>query len=116
MYKFLRTFLLCSFLTVILTVYAYAAEDTLKVGLYYGSNALFSANLQNEQGSGYSLGWFDETTRAFTEIGQLGVELLGIAAVGAFTFASSALVWLILKKTMGIRVSREEELQGLDIG
>ena len=56
MYKFLRTFLLCSFLTVILTVYAYAAEDTLKVGLYYGSNALFSANLQNEQGSGYSLG------------------------------------------------------------
>ena len=48
--------------------------------------------------------------------GLLGVELLGIAAVGAFTFASSALVWLILKKTMGIRVSREEELQGLDIG
>ena len=42
--------------------------------------------------------------------GLLGVELLGIAAVGAFTFASSALVWLILKKTMGIRVSREEEL------
>ena len=37
--------------------------------------------------------------------GLLGVELLGIAAVGAFTFASSALVWLILKKTMGIRVS-----------
>ena len=46
----------------------------------------------------------------------LAVELLGIAAVGAFTFAASALVWLVLKKTIGIRVSREEELAGLDIG
>ena len=46
----------------------------------------------------------------------LAVELLGIAAVGAFTFAASALVWLVLKKTIGIRVSREEELTGLDIG
>ena len=48
--------------------------------------------------------------------GLLGVEIVGILAVGAFTFAASALVWLILKRTMGIRVSREEELQGLDIG
>ena len=88
MYKFLRTFLLCSFLTVILTVYAYAAEDTLKVGLYYGSNALFSANLQNEQGSGYSLGWFDETTRAFTEIGQLSNEKISMTADGAIYIKS----------------------------
>ena len=46
----------------------------------------------------------------------LGIQLVGIVAVGAFTFVSSALVWLVLKKTMGIRVSREEELAGLDIG
>ena len=46
----------------------------------------------------------------------LGVEALGIIAVGAFVFASSALVWLLLKKTMGIRVSIEEEIEGLDIG
>lgn len=46
----------------------------------------------------------------------LGVELAGIAAVGAFTFASSSLVWLILKHTIGIRVSLEEEIQGLDTG
>ncbi len=48
--------------------------------------------------------------------GLLGVELLGIVAVGAFTFIASLLVWVVLKKTMGIRVSREEELAGLDIG
>ncbi len=46
----------------------------------------------------------------------LGIQLVGIIAVGAFTFVSSALVWLVLKKTMGIRVSREEEIAGLDIG
>lgn len=46
----------------------------------------------------------------------LGVELLGVVAVGAFTFVTSSIVWLVLKKTIGIRVSREEELAGLDIG
>ena len=46
----------------------------------------------------------------------LGVELIGIVAVGIFVFASSALIWLLLKKTMGIRVSLEEEIEGLDIG
>ena len=46
----------------------------------------------------------------------LGVELLGIVAVGAFVFASSSVIWLVLKKTCGIRVSAEEEITGLDIG
>lgn len=46
----------------------------------------------------------------------LGIQLLGILAVGVFVFATSALIWLILKKTIGIRVSREEEIVGLDIG
>lgn len=46
----------------------------------------------------------------------LGVQLLGILAIGGFTFVTSGLVWLALKKTVGIRVSREEEIQGLDIG
>ena len=47
---------------------------------------------------------------------QLGIQLLGVVAIGAFSFVSSALVWLVLKKTVGIRVTREEEMQGLDIG
>lgn len=46
----------------------------------------------------------------------LGVEILGVVAVGVFTFISSALTWLAIKKTLGIRVSLEEEIQGLDIG
>lgn len=46
----------------------------------------------------------------------LGTQLLGIIAIGLFVFAASSLVWLVLKKTVGIRVSREEEIAGLDIG
>ena len=48
--------------------------------------------------------------------GLLGTQLLGIVAVGAFTFVASSVVWLVLKKTVGIRVSAEEEIAGLDIG
>ncbi len=48
--------------------------------------------------------------------GLLGAQLLGIVAVGAFVFAASSLVWFVLKKTVGIRVSAEEEMAGLDIG
>lgn len=45
-----------------------------------------------------------------------GVQLLGVVAVGALVFVASALVWLLLKKAVGIRVSLNEEIQGLDIG
>ena len=48
--------------------------------------------------------------------GLLGVQVLGVLAVGAFVFVTSGLVWLALKHTVGIRVSQAEELAGLDIG
>lgn len=46
----------------------------------------------------------------------LGVQALGVICVGAFSFAAACISWLILKATIGIRVTREEEIQGLDIG
>ena len=45
----------------------------------------------------------------------LGVQAFGILVVGAFTFASSMLVWFLIKKTLGLRVSVREEIEGLDI-
>ncbi len=41
-------------------------------------------------------------------------QFIGVAAIGAFTFAASTIVWLILKATIGIRVSEEDEALGLD--
>jgi Amt family ammonium transporter len=43
-------------------------------------------------------------------------QAIGVLAVGAFTFTVSLVVWFVIKKIMGLRVSREEEIQGLDIG
>jgi Amt family ammonium transporter len=46
---------------------------------------------------------------------QLGPQLEAVVAVGAFAFPFSLAVWYAIKKTMGIRVSAEDELTGLDI-
>ncbi len=43
-------------------------------------------------------------------------QLVGIGAVGAMTFVLSMAAWIILKVTIGIRVSAEEEVEGLDVG
>ncbi|WP_029062651.1 ammonium transporter [Labrenzia sp. DG1229] len=43
-----------------------------------------------------------------------GTQITGIAAYGAFTFVASGIVWYVLKVTIGIRVSDEEEALGLD--
>ncbi len=46
----------------------------------------------------------------------LMAQLTGIAAVGVFVFAISCVAWLIIKALFGLRVSEQEELEGLDIG
>ncbi|UYQ72338.1 ammonium transporter [Pelagibacterium flavum] len=45
---------------------------------------------------------------------NLGVQLLSIVIVGIFTFVASFIVWLILKATMGLRPSEDDEALGLD--
>ncbi|MBF4510461.1 MAG: ammonium transporter [Aeromicrobium sp.] len=49
-------------------------------------------------------------------LGLLGAQALGVLAVGAAVFGVSLALWLAIKATMGVRVSEEEELEGLDIG
>jgi Amt family ammonium transporter len=46
---------------------------------------------------------------------SLGTQLYSIIVVGVFTFVVSGAVWFILKATMGIRVSEEAEIMGLDM-
>ncbi|MDW7645598.1 MAG: ammonium transporter [Desulfuromonadales bacterium] len=41
-------------------------------------------------------------------------QLLGVVAIGAFVVVASTIVWLLIKFTMGLRVSEEEEHQGCD--
>jgi Amt family ammonium transporter len=42
-------------------------------------------------------------------------QLIGVAAIGAFTFTFTFALFFVLKKTVGIRVSEEHEEKGLDI-
>ncbi|MER2262859.1 MAG: ammonium transporter [Psychrobacillus sp.] len=49
-------------------------------------------------------------------VDQLLVQLMGVAACGAFAFAVSYAILFIMKKVMGgIRVTEEEEIMGLDM-
>ena len=47
---------------------------------------------------------------------SLGAQLLGIVVIFLWVFVTAGLTWFILKSTVGIRVSEEEEAEGVDIG
>jgi len=47
---------------------------------------------------------------------SFGAQLLGIGTIFAWVFITSLIVWLAIKKTIGVRVSEEEEYEGVDIG
>ncbi len=51
-----------------------------------------------------------------TSLHMLGVQLLGIGAAFTWAFPTSFVMFKIIQKTMGLRVSKEEELEGLDLG
>jgi len=43
-------------------------------------------------------------------------QLIGVGVIGIFCFVSALLIFYVLKSTVGIRVTAEEEIEGLDIG
>lgn len=44
-----------------------------------------------------------------------GGQLVGMLTIGVWVFGSSLLVWLAIKFLMGVRVSEEEEYEGVDL-
>ncbi|PCF96157.1 ammonium transporter [Vreelandella nigrificans] len=44
-----------------------------------------------------------------------GAQIIGMVGIFAWVFLASLVVWLVLKAIMGIRVSEEEEYEGVDI-
>ncbi|MEW6355458.1 MAG: ammonium transporter [Planctomycetota bacterium] len=47
---------------------------------------------------------------------QFGIQLMGVAVCSLFAMATMTLVFYVIKRTIGLRVSKEEEIRGLDIG
>ncbi len=49
-------------------------------------------------------------------LGQLGIQALGTVCVSLFAMVTMGIVFYLTRSTVGLRVTREEELRGLDIG
>ena len=62
------------------------AEGVVKKGLFYGGGA-----------------------------DQLVSQVIGVAAIGAFVFVASLVLFGALKATVGLRVTEQEEIEGLDV-
>lgn len=69
------------------TIKSHAADAVCKPGLFFGGGA-----------------------------GQLIAQLTGIIGTAVYVIVASGICWIVLKSTIGIRVSPEEEIEGLDIG
>ncbi len=48
-------------------------------------------------------------------VAQLGIQFLGVLAVGAYAFVISWILLKVIDAVMGLRVSEEDEVMGLDI-
>ena len=64
----------------------------------------------------FAVGLFDYKDGLFYGGGlhHLGVQCLGIICIATWTIITMTLVFFILKKTVGLRVSAQEEIEGLD--
>jgi Amt family ammonium transporter len=78
---------------------------TLCVGLFAETRFLEPLGLSSKGGLFFGGG---------TE--QLMIQIKGILATAAYVVVASAICWMLLKVTLGIRVSPEEERDGLDRG
>lgn len=75
------TFFVVTFFALSAVSASAIVNDTLKVGLRYGSTALFSANLENAVGEGYEFGFFDER-REFESVGWTDEIAISMTAAG----------------------------------
>ena len=78
----------------------------LSVGLFASQSGIAAAYVESDS-YGLLLGGGAE---------QLGIQALGVAAIAGWTIVTSGLLFTIIKFTVGLRVSPEEEERGLDIG
>ncbi len=80
------------------------ATGTLLVGIFDEKQGLISGFILN--GDNLS---FAQSCKFF------GVQILGVTVVAIWAVAMSLVIFLIIKKTIGLRANKEEELLGLDL-
>jgi Amt family ammonium transporter len=107
--------LLIGLIAGVLVVYAVLFFDSVKIDDPVGA---LSVHLVNGAFGTLAVGLFATEGGLFYGggIDMLVTQAIGVAAFGAMVFTLSAVVWFGLKLTIGIRVSAEEEQEGLDLG
>ncbi|MCT7991162.1 ammonium transporter [Laspinema olomoucense] len=98
----------------ILVVFAVTFFDNIQIDDPVGAT---SVHLVNGVWGTIAVGLFNVEKGLFYGGGlsQLGIQLLGVISVGGMTVLLSTIFWLVLKSLLGIRVTEDEELKGLDI-
>lgn len=98
---------------ILVCVVVYFVENKVKVDDPVGAVAVHGAC---GMFGTFAVGLFDYTNGVFYGGGfyLLGIQCLGIACICTWTIACMLILFTVLKKTIGIRVSREEEMEGLD--
>ncbi|MCC6353764.1 MAG: ammonium transporter [Verrucomicrobiae bacterium] len=81
---------------------------TLALGLFYHGKAEF--------GDGAVANTIACLDTGLSATAQTIAQIKGILAVGLFTFILSLVFWSAIKMVLGVRVSEEEEMEGLDLG
>lgn len=99
----------------VLVVYAVLFFDRVKIDDPVGA---LSVHLVNGVFGTLAVGLFHTDNGLFFGGGtaQLLTQVYGVAGFGAMVFGLSFLVWGAIKLAIGIRVSAEEEAEGLDVG
>jgi Amt family ammonium transporter len=99
----------------VLVVLAVGFFDKVKADDPVGA---LSVHLVNGIWGTLAFGLFSTTTGLFYGFGpsHFITQLIGVAAVGAFVFPVSVIAFSVVKAICGLRVSAEEEIEGLDIG
>lgn len=103
------------FVSGILVVFSVIFFDRIKVDDPVGA---ISVHMVNGIWGTLAVGFFHSEAGLLYGGGpkQLFIQLVGVLSVAAFCALSNLILWKIIKVLMGLRVSEEEEMEGLDIG
>ena len=107
------SFIIGAIAGVLVCVAVYFVEDKLKVDdpvgavAVHGCNGIWGTN---------AVGLFDYKDGLFYGGGvhHLLIQLLGILCIAGWTIITMGIVFTVLKKTIGLRVTAQEEIEGLD--
>ena len=109
----ISSFIIGAVAGVLVCVAVYFIEDKLKVDDPVGAVAVHGCN--GIWGT-IAVGLFDYKDGLFYGGGvhHLLIQLLGIVCIAGWTIVTMTIVFTVLKKTIGLRVSAQEEVEGLD--